>query len=392
MKEKQSIIKFLILAVILAVALTAGFATGAMKTAALTADWTLSLRAILRLAAMAAGVLLAEWVAEFFLTLCKPRTHRARSILSITRSLLRYAAAIVILCWGLHLLGVNILAIVASLGVLALIVGFAADSIIADLQQNQEWEETVRVAFPEGYNAFQMGDALEEAGLCTREEFIEALNTHDFDVDFISEVSDDPLKLVKLDGFLFPATYEFFADEDVDSIILRMLRAFEENVLTEETLSALEDSGYTLEELVIFASIIQKEAANVEEMYNVSSVFTNRMAEGSPYPQLESCTTNNYIEDYITPYYDGNPPQEVLDAYDTYGKTGLPVGAIANPGLDAIDAALHPEKNTLDGTYYFFVTDVEYTHYYGRTYEEHLQNIEKAKAVNREYGIEGLIS
>ena len=59
MKEKQSIIKFLILAVILAVALTAGFATGAMKTAALTADWTLSLRAILRLAAMAAGVLLA---------------------------------------------------------------------------------------------------------------------------------------------------------------------------------------------------------------------------------------------------------------------------------------------------------------------------------------------
>ena len=133
MKEKQSIIKFLILAVILAVALTAGFATGAMKTAALTADWTLSLRAILRLAAMAAGVLLAEWVAEFFLTLCKPRTHRARSILSITRSLLRYAAAIVILCWGLHLLGVNILAIVASLGVLALIVGFAADSIIADL-------------------------------------------------------------------------------------------------------------------------------------------------------------------------------------------------------------------------------------------------------------------
>lgn len=102
MKEKQSIIKFLILAVILAVALTAGFATGAMKTAALTADWTLSLRAILRLAAMAAGVLLAEWVAEFFLTLCKPRTHRARSILSITRSLLRYAAAIVILCCGVY--------------------------------------------------------------------------------------------------------------------------------------------------------------------------------------------------------------------------------------------------------------------------------------------------
>jgi UPF0755 protein len=266
------------------------------------------------------------------------------------------------------------------------------DGIIAALQQIQQWEETVTVAFPEGFNAFQMGDALEGAGLCTRDEFIEALNTHDFDVDFLDQVSDDPLKLVKLDGFLFPATYEFFTDEDVDSIILRMLRAFQDNVLTQERLEELDTSGYSLEELVTLASIIQKEAANVEEMYNVSSVFTNRLAEGSPYPQLESCTTNNYIEDYINPYYDGNPPQEVLDAYDTYGKTGLPVGAIANPGLDAIDAALHPEKNTLDGTYYFFVTDVEYNHYYGRTYEEHLQNIEKAKAVNRTYGIEGLIS
>ena len=275
------------------------------------------------------------------------------------------------------------------------------EGIIAALQEVNQWEETVSVSFPEGYNAFQMGDALEEAGLCTREEFLEALNSHEFDFDFLSQVSGDPRKLVKLDGFLFPATYEFFADEEVDSIISRLLRAFQENVLTEENLAAMEEKGFSLEELVTFASIVQKEAANVEEMYNVSQVFTNRMAEGSPYPQLESCTTNNYIEDYITPYYDGAPPQEVLEAYDTYGKVGLPVGAIANPGLDAIDAALHPEQNTLGDeahggldpeSVYFFVTDVEYTHYYGRSYEEHLQNIEKAKAVNRKYGIEGLIS
>ena len=128
------------------------------------------------------------------------------------------------------------------------------------------------------------------------------------------------------------------------------------------------------------------------EMYNVSSVFTNRLAAGSEYPRLESCTTNNYINDYIRPYYEDNPSQEVLTAYDTYDRSGFPIGAIANPGADAIDAALHPEKNTLDGTYYFFVTDVEYTHYYGRTFQEHLQNIEKAKAVNRRYGIEGLVS
>lgn len=266
------------------------------------------------------------------------------------------------------------------------------DGIIRALQEVQQRLKTVTVTFPEGYNAFQMGDVLEKEGFCTREEFITALNEHTFDVDFLGEVSGDPLKLVRLDGFLFPDTYEFYADEEVDSIILRMLRNFEKRVLTPENREAMDKAGYSLEELVIFASIIQKESASVEEMYNVSSVFTNRLAEGSQYPRLESCTTNNYINDYIRPYYEDNPSQEVLTAYDTYDRSGFPVGAIANAGADAIDAALHPEKNTLDGDYYFFVTDVEYTHYYGRTYQEHLANIEKAKAVNRRYGIEGLVS
>lgn len=266
------------------------------------------------------------------------------------------------------------------------------DSIIRDLQQVRQRLETVTVTFPEGYNAFQMGDVLEESGLCTREEFLDALQHHSFPVDFLSEISDDPLKLVRLDGFLFPDTYEFYADEEVDSIILRLLQNFGKRILTPENRQAMAEKGYSLEELATFASIIQKESASVAEMYNVSSVFTNRLAAGSEYPRLESCTTNNYINDYITPYYDGAPPQEVLTAYDTYDRSGFPVGAIANAGADAFDAALHPEKNTLDGTYYFFVTDVEYTHYYGRTYQEHLQNIEKAKTVNRRYGIEGLVS
>lgn len=266
------------------------------------------------------------------------------------------------------------------------------DSIIQELQQVQQRLETVTVTFPEGYNAFQMGDVLEDAGLCTREEFLTALKEHSFDVGFIGEVSSDPLKLIPLEGFLFPDTYELYADEAVDSIILRMLRNFEKRVCTPENRQAMAERGYTLEELATFASIIQKESASVAEMYNVSSVFTNRLAAGSEYPRLESCTTNNFINDYITPYFGGSPSQEVLTAYDTYDRSGFPVRAIANAGADAFDAALHPEKNTLDGTYYFFVTDVEYTHYYGRTFQEHLQNIEKAKAVNRRYGIEGLIS
>ncbi len=258
--------------------------------------------------------------------------------------------------------------------------------IIAALQEMQEYQETVSVTFPEGYNAYQMGDVLEKAGLCTRQEFIDALNTHTYDVGFWSEISDDPLKMVKPEGFLFPDTYQFFSDATVDDIVSTLLRTFEQKVLTPDRKDRIAQSGYTLEDLVIFASIIQKEAANVEEMYNVSSVFTNRMKPGSPYPQLESCTTNFYIRDYIQPAFDGNAPANLLEAYDTYGMTGFPVGAIANPGLDAIDAALSPN----DTPYYFFVTDVEFTHYYGRTFEEHEANIQKALAVNKTYGMDSL--
>lgn len=257
--------------------------------------------------------------------------------------------------------------------------------LIVALQSTVQHEDAITVTFPEGYNAFQIGEVLEKAGLCTKDEFITAVNTHTFDISFWGEIRDDPNKLVKLDGFLFPDTYQFFADEDVDSIILRMLKNFETKVLTDDNKRLLESSGYTLEDWVIFSSIIQKEAANVEEMYNVSAVFTNRMEEGSPYPQLESCTTNNYINDFMTPIL-GTPSKEMLTAYDTYGMVGFPVGAIANPGLDALDAALQPN----DTPYYFFVTDIEFTHYYGKTFNEHLNNIEKAKAVNLTYGKVGL--
>lgn len=265
------------------------------------------------------------------------------------------------------------------------------DGIIRRLQEVQHRLESVTVTFPEGYNAFQIGDVLEEAGLCTREEFLDAIQNHSFDVDFIREVSDDPLKLIRLEGFLFPDTYEFYTDEEVDSIVLRMLENFKSRVLTQENREALEKSGYTLDQWAALSSIIQKESFGTEDIYNVSSVFANRLAEDSPYPKLESNTTSDFINAWLTPFTNGEPSQEMVTAYDTYEREGLPVGAICNPGAEAFTAALHPERNDLDGDYYFFVTDVEYNYYYGRNFEEHSYNIQKAIAVNAGYGIQGLV-
>ena len=215
-----------------------------------------------------------------------------------------------------------------------------------------------------------------------------AANALDYDFDWMKDISTDENKLTVLEGFLYPETYSFYTDATARDIVTTQLREFQKKVLTEENKTALKDSGFTLEEWVIFASIVQKESASVEEMYNVSSVFHNRLSNVGEYPRLESCTTNNFIWDYVEPYYNDNVPQAALDAYDTYDRSGLPIGAIANAGIDAFDASLHPN----DTPYYFFVTDVEYTHYYAVTYQQHLANIEKAKAVNAKHGINGLVT
>lgn len=245
-------------------------------------------------------------------------------------------------------------------------------------------EDAVIVTVPEGYNAYQIAAKLEDAGLCDSDEFIDVLNTHEFSYSFLGDTPE--FYMVKSEGFLFPDTYEFLPDSTPEYIASVFFDTFERKVLTPEFVNDLAASPYELSELVKFASIIQKEAANTEEMYNVASVFRNRMDNTAEYPRLESCTTNDYITDYILPRYEGAPPEDLLDAYDTYGTPGLPVAPIANPGLDALNAALRPN----DTPYYFFVTDIEYTHYYGRTYAEHLTNIEKAKAVNLTHGKVGL--
>ena len=208
--------------------------------------------------------------------------------------------------------------------------GSSYQELIDALCSTVSYRETVTLTLPEGWNSFQMAKAAAEAGLCTEEEYLEAANALDYDFNWMKDISTDENKLTILEGFLYPETYSFYTDATARDIVTTQLREFEKKVLTEENKTALKDSGYTLEEWVIFASIVQKESASVEEMYNVSSVFHNRLSNASEYPMLQSCTTNNFIWDYVEPYYNDNVPQAVLDAYDTYDRNGLPIGAITS--------------------------------------------------------------
>ncbi len=152
--KKSSIIRFIAFAIVLAILIGVGFATGLIKWDKIK-NINFDFSVLLKLLVMIAGVICAEALISFILSLPNPSNHRARSVLSIISSVLKYVAAIVILCWGLSILGVNVSTIVASVGIVALIIGFSAESLISDM---------VTGAFMIFENQYNVGDIVEVDG------------------------------------------------------------------------------------------------------------------------------------------------------------------------------------------------------------------------------------
>ena len=150
---KKKIIRGAICLGVVITVLLVGFLTGIFNFNNININ--LSFRNILKVLLMAAFIIAVETVLSIVLSLPKPKSHRARSVLSIISSLLKYVAFIVILCWGLSILGVNVSTIVASVGIIALIVGFSAESLIADV---------VTGAFMLFENQYNVGDIVEVDG------------------------------------------------------------------------------------------------------------------------------------------------------------------------------------------------------------------------------------
>ena len=272
--------------------------------------------------------------------------------------------------------------------------GSSYDALISTLSQYAK-AETVRVTIPEGTTAIAIARKMEAAGLCTAEEFLKEANEGDFSAytfwQYVPEDKDAPNRFMKCEGYLFPETYEFLKDDTVHNYVATFYAQFDAQ-FTEEMYAALKKQGMTLPELVTLASFVQEEAGNSQDS-NVAQVFRNRLAEGSPYPMLQSNTSsyiqsdadNNYLWNWVAPYYGGwdDIPENILAAYDTYSCTGLPAGPISNPGLAAIKAALEPQPDEEAKDAYFFVTDLKGNYYYAHTLAEHNANCKTAAAVNK---------
>ena len=279
-------------------------------------------------------------------------------------------------------------------GDFALTPGTGYDDLIAALSTYAK-AETVRVTIPEGTTAIAIAQKMEAAGLCSAEDFLKEANEGDFSAytfwQYVPDDADAPDRFMKCEGYLFPETYEFLKDDTVHNYVATFYAQFDAQI-TDEMYAELKKQEMTLPELITLASFVQEEAGNSQDS-NVAQVFRNRLAEGSPYPRLQSNTSsyiqsdadNNYLWNWVAPYYGGwdNIPENIVAAYDTYSCKGLPAGPISNPGLAAIQAALDPQPDEDAKDAYFFVTDLKGNYYYARTLSEHNANCQTAAEVNK---------
>ncbi|MBS4784488.1 MAG: endolytic transglycosylase MltG [Clostridiales bacterium] len=234
-------------------------------------------------------------------------------------------------------------------------------------------EDVATVTFPEGLTLREIAELLEQNGVCPAAEFLDYLDTADLDrYDFVAELPQDD-RFRRLEGYIFPDTYQFYLGEDVSNVATRFLDRFEQ-VVDDEIRERADELGMSIDEVVTLASVIQAECSFPSEMPAVSGVFHNRLNNPAEYPKLQSDVTIFYIRDEILPVA-GSSREDFYDQlYNTYIHNGLPVGPICCPGEDAIQAALYPEEND----YYYFITDKDGNFMYAETLGQHNANISEA--------------
>ena len=220
---------------------------------------------------------------------------------------------------------------------------------------------TKKITFPEGYTMHQIFKKLDAEGVCDYDELMDAAANATFNYSFLEGTEKGDAS--RLEGFLFPDTYEFYEGMPAATAINKLLEVFHYR-MTAEMLEWQEESGYTMRQIVTIASMIEKEAASDDERAMIAAVIYNRIEAGMP---LQIDSTIMYVlpehKDVLTV-----EDTKIDSPYNTYQNTGLPPTPIANPGLASIKATLSPASTkalyyALDsesGTHKFFTSYGEF--------------------------------
>lgn len=271
------------------------------------------------------------------------------------------------------------------------------EAIINALVSNSNRTDTVKVMITEGQNVLEVANTLKKNGvLADVDKFLELCASDEFDDDFsfLKQIKNAKDRYFKLEGYLYPDTYEFYKNDEPKNIIYRFLNVYEAKLSEKQEARGYEKlrsinqlmkdtkTSYSIDEIMTIASIIQAEAANVDDMYIVSSVLHNRLEYGEDYGVANLGLDSTAFYPFRSA--DGEKEKDVPDIvknknlegkYDTYKNEGLPAGSICNPGMDAIRAALLPS----DTSYYYFCHSSDGQAYYATTLYEHNANLELIK-------------
>jgi UPF0755 protein len=223
---------------------------------------------------------------------------------------------------------------------------------------------TISLTIPEGYNIFDIAQAVQAAGLGSRDGFLKAARTQ---TGLIKDLSPHA---PSLEGYLFPDTYRFARHVPPVEILAAMVKRFRQVALSISLISTAEPSP-SLQKKVILASLIEKEVAQPSERPLVAGVFENRLAQNMPLQTDPSVIYAALLEDH----YRGTIYASDLKSdspYNTYRHTGLPPGPICNPGVAALKAAMAPAATD----YLYFVSDAQGHSRFSATLKEHGQQVQ----------------
>lgn len=228
-------------------------------------------------------------------------------------------------------------------------------------------ENTINLTVPEGYTAEMIGDRLEKEGVCSKKDFLEAVSTKEgYDFSWLDEIKEKKGKKYILQGYLYPDTYNIYKTAQPKEIVKMMLANFEKHY---QELGEMGDRS--MDELVILASVIERETSVPKERSIIAGVMENRIKKGMRLQvdptALYPLTDGMYNKEKVS-YQD----LKIDSPYNTYLNPGLPIGPICNPSIDCIKAAASPEKH--DYFYYHTKSAGSEEHDFFRTYKEHMDS------------------
>lgn len=244
--------------------------------------------------------------------------------------------------------------------------GLALEDIFEIIQQGEQ-EEQVTITFPEGFILYQFAERIEEAGLGTKEEFIEATNRYFESKGYDFDTTDI---YFNMEGYLFPDTYKFGVNQSMDEIVAKLAGTMEA-VFTDEYKARADELGLSMHEVLTLASLIEREAYNDEERAAVSGVIHNRL-DIDMILQIDATVIYGIGEGKEHKTQVLLDDLKVDNPYNTYMYKGLPPGPIACPGAKSIEAVLYPESHN-----YFYYVLGDNGHVFSKTFEEHQANIRK---------------